>query len=108
MQEISQVTPPPTQSIAPLTSPSELPKKPTVTEIQTWQINYLADVLEIDADEIDITVPFDRYGLDSSVAVGMSGDLEDWLGYEFDPTLLYDYPTIEALAKHIAAELQTE
>ena len=108
MQEISQETRSLTQSIPPLSPQSEAKKKPTATEIQTWQITYLANVLEIDAEEIDIAVPFDRYGLDSSVAVGMSGDLEDWLGYEFDPTLLYDYPTIEALARHIAEELQSE
>ncbi len=38
----------------------------------------------------------------------MTGDLEDWLGCELDPTLLYDYPTIDALAWHLAEEFQTE
>jgi len=28
--------------------------------------------------------------------------LEDWLGLTIDPTVVYDYPTIEALAKHLA------
>ncbi|HLO89369.1 MAG TPA: acyl carrier protein [Nostocaceae cyanobacterium] len=74
----------------------------TVAEIEDWVVSYLANLLNINPDEIDTTIPFDRYGLDSAGAVGMSGDLEEWLGSEFEPTLLYDYPTVEALAKYLA------
>ena len=81
---------------------------PTATEIQTWIVLYLADLLEVDSDEIEVTIPFDRYGLDSSAAIGLTGDLEDWLRCELDPTLLYDYPTVEALVKHLVSELKTE
>lgn len=77
--------------------------KVSVTEIEDWTVAYIADLLEIDPEEIDPALPFDRYGLDSSAAVGLTGDLEDWLGIEIDPTLLYDYPTIDSLAKYLAA-----
>jgi len=80
----------------------------TAVEIQAWIVSYLAETLEIDPDEINVTIPFDRYGLDSSVAIGLTGDLEDWLGRKLDPTLLYDYPTVEALARHLAAELKVK
>ncbi len=83
-------------------------KIPTAPEIQDWMVSYLADLLETDPEEIDVTIPFDRYGLDSSAAVGMTGDLEDWLGTEIDPTLLYDYPTVEALVQHLSSELNTK
>jgi acyl carrier protein len=83
-------------------------KIPTTAEIQDWIVSYLADLLEVDEDEIDVTIPFDRYGLDSSAAVGMTGDLEDWLETEIDPTLLYDYPTVEALVKHLGSELKAK
>ncbi|MEM7760413.1 MAG: acyl carrier protein [Cyanobacteria bacterium P01_A01_bin.40] len=75
----------------------------SVAEIQDWIISYLADLLEIEPEEIDVTVPFDRYGLDSTAAVALTGDLEDWLETEIDPTLLYDYPTVEALVQHLAS-----
>lgn len=81
---------------------------PTATEIQDWIVAYLADLLEVDEDEIDVTIPFDRYGLDSSAAVGMTGDLEDWLKTEINPTLLYDYPTVEALVKHLSSQLKAK
>lgn len=77
---------------------------PTATEIQAWIVSYLAQLLEVDSDEIDTATPFDRYGLDSSAAIGMTGDLEDWLNLELDPTLVYDYPTIEALSQHLVNE----
>ena len=81
---------------------------PSWTEIQAWIVSYLAQLLEINSDEINTTIPFDQYGLDSSAAVGMTGDLEDWIGKKIDPTLVYDYPTIEALAQHLANELQVK
>ncbi|HAJ64178.1 MAG TPA: phosphopantetheine-binding protein [Cyanobacteria bacterium UBA8543] len=82
---------------------SDAPNEPlSKAEIQAWIVSYLAQLLEIDPDEVYVTIPFDQYGLDSSAAVGMTGDLEDWMGQKIDPTLLYDYPTIEALAQHLA------
>ena len=80
-------------------------KIPTATEIQAWIVSYLAELLEVDPDEVDVTIPFDRYGLDSAAAVGLTGDLEEWLGHEVDPTVLYDYPTITSLVKHLSLEL---
>ncbi|VEP16693.1 Phosphopantetheine-binding protein [Hyella patelloides LEGE 07179] len=78
---------------------------PTQMEIQTWIVNYVAELLEVNPNGIDITIPFDRYGLDSSAAVGLAGDLETWLERELDPTLLYDYPTIESLSQHLIESL---
>lgn len=77
-------------------------KEISASEIQDWLVAYIANLLEIESEEVDVTIPFDRYGLDSSAAVGMTGDLEDWLGKEVEPILLYDYPTIEALAQHLS------
>jgi acyl carrier protein len=73
----------------------------SVTEIQAWIVAYLAELLGVDSDELDVKIPFDRYGLDSLAAIGMTGELENWLGYPIDPTLIYDYPTIESFAQHL-------
>jgi acyl carrier protein len=81
---------------------------PTAAEIQTWIVSYLSELLEIDPDEVDVTLPFDSYGLDSAVAVGMTGDLEDWLGTKLDPTLLYDYPTVASFSQHLAEEFEAK
>lgn len=78
----------------------------TAAEIQEWLVSYLAELLAIEKDKVDITTPFEQYGLDSSAAVVMTGDLAEWLGRELDPTLLYDYPTIEAMVQHLTEEAQ--
>lgn len=70
--------------------------------IRDWIVTYLSRLLEVSTDEIDTEIPFDSYGLDSSAAIGLTGDLEDWLGQEIDPILLYDYPTVESLVEHLA------
>ena len=86
---------------------TSIKKLPTQIEIQTWIVNYLAELLEVKSDRIDVTIPFDRYGLDSSAAVGLTGDLGDWLETEIDPTLLYDYPTVEALVEHLSRQTKS-
>ena len=80
-------------------------KLPTQMEIKTWIVNYVAEIIEVKPDVIDITIPFDRYGVDSSLVIQMSGDLAEWLQIEVDPTLIYDYPTIKSLAQHLAEDL---
>lgn len=76
----------------------------TSEQIQDWIVTYLAKLLDISEDDIETAVSFDSYGLDSSAAIGLTGDLEDWLGQEIDPTVLYDYPTIEALVGYLERE----
>ncbi|MGK7872426.1 MAG: acyl carrier protein [Xenococcaceae cyanobacterium] len=77
-------------------------KQPTATDIQAWLVSYLAQLLEIDPAQVSITTSFDRYGLDSSATIGLNNDLGNWLGREIDPTITYDYPSIEALGNHLA------
>ncbi|MDA0265730.1 MAG: acyl carrier protein [Cyanobacteria bacterium] len=77
--------------------------QPTAVAIEAWLIAQLAACLNTPAEDIDPEVPFDSYGLDSAEAVGLSGELEDWLQRKVSPTLLYDYPTVAALAEHLGA-----
>ena len=79
---------------------SQSNNSPTAAEIETWLVRYVAELLDI--EDVDVETPFDRYGLDSASVAGMMGDLGDWLGYKLDPSIPFDYPTIEALAKHLS------
>jgi acyl carrier protein len=76
---------------------------PTEEAIRTWLVDRLAAHFEIAAEEIDVRETFSNYGLDSRTAVGLSGELERWLGRSLSPTLVWDYPTIELVAKHLAS-----
>jgi acyl carrier protein len=75
----------------------------TEHDIEAWLVSYIARELNVSLNDIDVTVPLERYGLSSMHAVLMAGDLEEWLGRQIDPTLPYDYPTIETLAQRLSA-----
>ena len=82
-----------------------LPQQPqTVAAIQLWLVTRISERLKVEPHTIDVREPFSRYGLDSLQAVSLSGDLEDWLGRKLSPTLVYDYSTIETLARYLAEE----
>ncbi|HUY99683.1 MAG TPA: type I polyketide synthase, partial [Thermomicrobiaceae bacterium] len=70
--------------------------------IQAWLVSKLSERLGIESCEIDIREPFASYGLGSTEAVTLAGELADWLGGNLSPALVYEYPTIEALARHLA------
>src|SRR5438477_10030566 len=84
--------------------PKDNKQLPTAKAIQAWLVSQLSEVLGVEPQDIDILEPFTNYGLTSRDAVSLSGDLEDWLGRELSPTLAYEYPTIESLARHLARE----
>lgn len=70
--------------------------------IQGWLIDKLAEVLEIEPNQIDVGQDFEEYGLESAEAINLSGDLEDYLSCRLPPTLLWEYQNIEALAQYLA------
>ena len=74
----------------------------TAEEIEEWLVSYLSRLLGIDPDKVVTRISFSRYGLDSSASIALTSELGDWLGRELDPTVNYSYPTIAALAKHLA------
>ena len=72
-------------------------------EITAWLIARLSAVSGIDSEEIDLGQPFAAFGLDSARALVLVGELETWLGQRLSPVVLWNYPTIEALARQLAA-----
>ena len=73
-------------------------------EIAAWFVSQLAQELVLSPTEIDTSVPFAHYGLDSVHAIRLTAALEAWLGRELSPTLAYDYPTIDLLSTHLAED----
>jgi myxalamid-type polyketide synthase MxaE and MxaD len=75
---------------------------PNAEGIQAWLVAKLSERLGIAAEAIDVREPFASYGLGSTEAVSLAGELAEWLGRKLSPALVYEYPTIEALARHLA------
>ncbi|MEE1937975.1 FAD-dependent oxidoreductase [Streptomyces sp. TRM 70361] len=75
---------------------------PDPAEIRAWLVASTAAVLGIAADEVEPDRDLDEYGLDSLAAAEVLADLSDRLGYRVPPTLLHEFPTLEAVADRLA------
>ncbi|HEV2635642.1 MAG TPA: acyltransferase domain-containing protein [Actinocrinis sp.] len=61
----------------------------------------VADLLGVPADTVDWTGPLHRYGLDSAMSVTLSAALAEFAGRPVPVTWLWEYPTIESLARAV-------
>jgi len=68
-------------------------------------ITQVASRFGLDANAIDPMQPFVRLGLDSIAALELLTALEDWLSAALPLTLMWDYPTINAIARHVSNAL---
>ncbi|MEO1373245.1 MAG: amino acid adenylation domain-containing protein [Cyanobacteria bacterium J06635_10] len=76
--------------------------KPEV--LQEWLVSKVSKQLKVNPQDVNIWEPFARYGLDSMAAISIIGELEQRLGRELSPTLVYDYPNISVLVEHLTSE----
>jgi acyl transferase domain-containing protein/acyl carrier protein len=83
-----------------------LPDRATV---QAWLITQIAELIGTDPGTIDIRDSFASHGVASIDAVYLSGLLEEWLGRTLPDSILYDYPSIDALSRYLSHnELEEE
>jgi acyl carrier protein len=78
----------------------------TEESLRVWLIGHLAERVRIAPEEVDTGRTFEEYGLDSRVAVQVSGSLEKVLERRLSPALLYEHQTIDDLSAHLASEMQ--
>lgn len=77
-------------------------------EIEDWLIDEIAKATKKEPDDIDITEQLVNYGINSVDAVNISGELEEWLGYEIPASIVYQFPSIEALSIHLSGEQNSD
>lgn len=73
--------------------------------VYEWLSARLSLYLRRAPESIDPAVPLAEYGMDSVAALSLCGDLEEEFGLEVEPTLLWDFPTVTALVRHLTAVL---
>src|SRR5882757_10880831 len=83
-------------------------KSPGEREIQTWLISKLSERLGVKPEGVDVRKPFTSYGLSSRDAVELAGELAEWLARTLSPTLIYEYPSVEALSSYLSTDLDAE
>lgn len=74
----------------------------TPAALTAWISRWVADELGLTPAEVEPDRPFLSYGLNSIQAMMLVGDLETRLGRPLPPTLVWDHPTVAALAAHLA------
>ncbi len=98
----------PTLPIAPSDKAPPSPELPTRSrefEIGRWLCARLAIRLGVESDRVDVDAPFSRLGLDSRSSVALIGELEERFAIEeLSPTLLWRYPSVRALSKHLSQD----
>ncbi len=71
-------------------------------DIRDWMQTRMAADLGVPPEEVSTEETFDRLGLDSLAILGVLGELAGELDIEVETTVLFDHPSIEALATHLA------
>ncbi|WP_326950854.1 SDR family NAD(P)-dependent oxidoreductase [Amycolatopsis sp. NBC_01307] len=64
-------------------------------------------LLKVSADDLDVDVELSEYGLDSVVISHLVSMVNDALGLDLKPTVVFEHPTLRALAGHIAVDHET-
>jgi acyl carrier protein len=77
---------------------------PSRHDVAAWLIDWIANELEMPAAEIDTAHSLLDYSMSSVTATILVGDLEDWLDLRLSPTLVWDYPSIDAMTDHLLAQ----
>jgi trans-AT polyketide synthase/acyltransferase/oxidoreductase domain-containing protein len=91
------------QPVAPPTrEPAATP--PTAEVIEQWFVAELAARLSIDPDSVDVHTEFGAFDISSVQALAILARLEQWLGRRLSQTLVWNYPTIAALAAHLGLD----
>ena len=78
-------------------------RKPALSHesVQNWIVAWLSQKLSLDPAAIETNRPFAEYGLTSILAVILAKDLREWSGRPILPVVAWDYPTVDALTRHL-------
>jgi acyl carrier protein len=80
-------------------------EKRSAGDIVNWLVAEIAKVSNLPREQVRVDEPIASYLFDSRDALNLAADLETWLGVEMSASLLWDHPTIAAVAEHVAAEV---
>lgn len=74
-------------------------------DVERWLCERLAATVRCAPAEIDPHTPFASLGVDSRRALALLGEIEErWPDVDTGPTLLWRFPTVASLGRHLAGE----
>jgi acyl carrier protein len=78
---------------------------PTRESIGEWLIRWIARELAMPPEDVETSKSLLNYSLSSVTAMMLVGDLEEWLKLTLPPTLVWDYPSIDAIADYLTEQV---
>jgi phthiocerol/phenolphthiocerol synthesis type-I polyketide synthase A len=84
---------------------SQMPAEDVLRELEAGLRTILARELHMPEADLALDRPFAELGLNSVMAMSVRRDTEQFVGIELSATMLFNYPTIAALAEHLAKKL---
>jgi acyl carrier protein len=79
----------------------------TIPLIEARIASYIAEALNVKVEQIHLDADVEQFGLNSAVVVSLIGDLEDWLGIELSPSILYEYPTVRSVSQYLHSQINS-
>nr|WP_310399851.1 polyketide synthase Pks13 [Nocardia kruczakiae] len=73
----------------------------SVAELREWLQRWVADATGQPVEQITVDRPMEEFGLASRDAIALGGDIEELTGVLLNATIVYQHPTIAALAERI-------
>jgi PfaD family protein len=89
---------------APAAAPAPVPADDEHPSVRDWLIAAVASALGVPEEDVDPRDPFTSYGMDSVQAMLLLKRLERRIGRPLSPTMVFNYPSIDALSARLSAE----
>ncbi|MET9956526.1 acyl carrier protein [Streptomyces sp. NPDC006339] len=77
--------------------------RPSADAIEAWVLGFLAEILDVPADDLDPTTPLDELGVDSATTLVLCAGLSEEFALPVRPRDVFDHFTADALARHLTA-----
>jgi acyl carrier protein len=71
-------------------------------EISDWLVGEVAKLIAVERSVVSPDGPLVDYLTDSRDALSLAAELQHWLGRDVSAYVMWDFPTIAALARHLA------
>lgn len=85
----------------PLPAP-QVTEEDAVGYVRQQILHGLSQSLRLPAKSIEFDIPFSDYGVDSILGSQFINQLSEALGVSLNTTIIFDYPTVTRLSKHLA------
>lgn len=70
-------------------------------DIHSRLVAMVAEAVNRPPGELRCDIPVSKLDVDSVAVVDIAKQLETWLGMEIEPTIAWDYPTIDGMASYL-------